>query len=225
LKELELNLRPTLALLQALQEHAATPLVYVSSGGTLYAREDDQSADEVSAIAPRSYHGAGKASAEHFVAAWCAQFAGSATIVRPSNLYGPGQSEKAGFGVIPTAFGKLLRGETMHVWGDGSAMRDYLYIDDFVHLCLALADAPLATGMRVVNACSGTSVNLHDLFDAVESVTGEHLSRCFESSRIVDALRVNMDASLARKLYGWTPSTSLLEGLRRTWEWFRTTQH
>lgn len=224
LQELELNLRPTLALLQAMQKHPAMPLVYVSSGGTLYGRQDDRCADEAAAVAPCSYHGAAKIAAEHFIAAWCAQFSGAATLLRPSNLYGPGQGERAGFGVIPAAFGKLMHGETIHVWGDGSAERDYLYIDDFVRLCLAVVDAPPSAGARIVNACSGGSVSLKALFKAIESATGRSLERCYDSSRAVDASRVNMDPSLARELYGWTPSTPLHEGLKRTWEWFRTTR-
>lgn len=223
--ELEHNLRPTLALLQAMQECADTPLLYVSSGGTLYGRQDNLCADESTSVSPRSYHGAGKVAAEHFIVAWCAQFGASATILRPSNLYGPGQTERAGFGVVPAALGKTLRGETLHVWGDGSATRDYLYIDDFMRLCLAVADAPHPPGARIVNACSGVSVSLNALFAAIESVTGRHLERTYDPSRAVDALRVNMDASLVRELYGWTPQTPLLEGLRRTWEWFSTIRH
>lgn len=225
LREMELNLRPTLALLEAMQKYPATPLLYVSSGGTLYGRQNDQHADEATAVSPQSYHGAGKIAAEYFIGAWCAQFKGAATILRPSNLYGPGQAERAGFGVIPTAFGKLLRGETIHVWGDGSAVRDYLYIDDFIQLCLATVGASPLMGMRVVNACSGESVSLQCLFDVIEQATGQYLKRVHDASRAVDAPRVNMDASLARELYGWIPSTPLLEGLHRTWEWLLTTRH
>lgn len=225
LLELEQNLRPTLALLQAMQGHTATPLLYVSSGGTLYGRHDELRADESAQVSPRSYHGAGKIAAEHFATAWCAQFSASATIIRPSNLYGPGQTERAGFGVIPTAFAKILRGETLHVWGDGSAVRDYLYIDDFMQLCLAVANAPPQGGARIVNACSGASVSLNALLSAIESVSGRHLERTYDPSRAVDVMRVNMDASLAHERYAWTPQTPLLEGLGRTWEWFSTIRH
>ncbi|RDS85291.1 NAD-dependent epimerase/dehydratase family protein [Dyella psychrodurans] len=84
--------------------------------------------------------------------------------------------------------------------------------------------APLL-GMRVVNACSGESVTLQGLFDAIEQAAGQYLGRVCDGSRTVDAPRVSMDASLARELYGWMPSTPLLEGLRRTWEWLLTTRH
>ena len=224
LLELDENLHPTLALLQALQDCPATPLVYVSSGGTLYDPKSGNDADEAAMVAPRSYHGAGKIAAEHFIAAWCSQFDGAATILRPSNLYGPGQTERAGFGIIPAAFGKLLRGETLHVWGDGSAQRDYLYIDDFLRLCTAILDGTPPRHARVLNACSGTSVALNALFGMIEQATGRPLQRSYDATRAVDMPRVEMQADRARALYGWMPGVELGEGLQRTWTWFSTTQ-
>ncbi|MGH8213192.1 MAG: NAD-dependent epimerase/dehydratase family protein [Rhodanobacteraceae bacterium] len=224
LMELEENLRPIMALLQALQEDPAIPLLYVSSGGTLYEPKADVDADESAMVAPRSYHGAGKIAAEHFIAAWCRQFCASATIVRPSNLYGPGQAERTGFGIVPAAFGKILRGETLHVWGDGSAERDYLYIDDFTRLCIAVLEAAPVRGTRVLNACSGASISLNDLFGEIQRVTGRKLQRTYESACAVDMPRVEMQADRALELYGWTPDVALPEGLERTWQWFETTR-
>jgi UDP-glucose 4-epimerase len=225
LSELDQNLRPTLALLEALQEYPALPLLYVSSGGTLYDPKTETDADESAMVAPRSYHGAGKIAAEHFIAAWCRQFQASATIVRPSNLYGPGQAERSGFGIIPAAFGKVLRGEVLHVWGDGSAERDYLYIDDFTRLCMEILKATPARNARIINACSGVSVSLNDLFGMIERVTGRALQRNYEAARAVDMPRVEMQADRARELYGWVPEVALREGLERTWQWFGTIPH
>ena len=222
LLEVDENLRPTLALLQALQEYPALPLVYVSSGGTLYDPKADADADESAMVAPRSYHGAGKIAAEYFIAAWCRQFRASAIILRPSNLYGPGQAERSGFGIVPAAFAKILRGETLHVWGDGSAERDYLYIDDFTRLCMGVIDAKPLSGARVINACSGGSISLNDLFGMIEQVTGRALQRSYEAVRAVDMPRVEMQADRARELYGWTPGIALRQGLERTWQWFNT---
>jgi UDP-glucose 4-epimerase len=221
--ELEGNLRPTLALLQALQETPLTNLLYLSSGGSLYATEPNDLAAETANPRPRSYHGAGKMAAEHFISAWCSQYGGAATMLRPSNIYGPGQTERKGFGIVPTGLGKIIRGETLTVWGDGSAVRDYLYIDDFITLCTAILDKSMPTGVRVLNAASGIGVSLNDLFHVMESVTGQQLKRTYDASRVVDAARVVMDVTLANMHYDWMPSTPLYEGLRQTWEWFNTT--
>lgn len=222
--ELEGNLRPTLALLQALQHKPQTELLYLSSGGSLYSAASDQLAAETANVGPRSYHGAGKIAAEHFISAFCSQYAGAATILRPSNIYGPGQVERAGFGIVPATFGKISRSETLSVWGDGSAVRDYLYIDDLVELCLRIVIAPMPVGARLLNASSGIGVSLNDLFATMETVAGQRLVRTYDAGRAVDATRVVMNSSVANTYYGWTPATSLHEGLRKTWDWFNTTQ-
>jgi UDP-glucose 4-epimerase len=225
LRELDENLRPMLALLQAMQEFPTIPLIYVSSGGTLYSGQHGSAADESAPVAPRSYHGAGKIATEHFIAAWCAQFSAGAVILRPSNLYGPGQPERAGFGIIPAAMGKILRNDTLHIWGDGSAERDYLYIDDFVRLCIEVLEGERPSGARVLNACSGASTSLNALLDEIERVTGRALARTYDPSRAVDVPRVAMSAAQAGRLYGWSPRTSLREGLELTWKWFSTSPH
>lgn len=222
LQELDENLRPTVALLQALQAHPRLPLIYLSSGGTLYSRIAEGASDELAAVYSRSYHGAGKIAAEHFIEAWCNQFDGAAVVLRPSNLYGPGQDERPGFGIVPAAFGKLVRGETLRVWGDGSAERDYLYIDDFTRLVLAALDAAPKPGFRVFNACSGASIDLNGLFALIERVAGRTLHRTYDAGRKVDAPSVRMQATRAKQAFGWGAEVALAEGLERTWRWFST---
>lgn len=220
--ELDDNVRPTVALLEALQARPHVPLIYVSSGGSLYSRAGGGVSDEFAAVYSRSYHGAGKIAAEHFIEAWCNQFDGAAVVLRPSNLYGPGQDERPGFGIVPTAFGKLVRGETLHVWGDGSAERDYLYIDDFTRLILAALDVAPEPGFRVFNACNGTSIDLDGLFALIEHVAGRALHRHYDPGRRVDVPSVRMQAIRARETFDWAAEVGLPEGLERTWHWFNT---
>ncbi|HET7562436.1 MAG TPA: NAD-dependent epimerase/dehydratase family protein [Rhodanobacteraceae bacterium] len=221
-QELDENVRPTIALLEALQARPELPLIYLSSGGTLYNRAGDGASDEGAAVYSRSYHGAGKIAAEHFIEAWCNQFGGRAIVLRPSNLYGPGQEERPGFGIVPTAFGTVVRNEVLRVWGDGSAERDYLYIDDFTRLVLAALDAAPHEGFQVFNACSGDSIDLNGLFALIEQVTGRALRRTYDAGRAVDAPSVRMQAIRARETFGWAAEVALREGLERTWRWFST---
>lgn len=223
-EELQNNLLPLLTLLQALQRTPEVNLLYLSSGGSLYAVDTEEPATEAAVIQPRSYHGAAKVAAEYFISAWSRQYNGHATVLRPSNLYGPGQMEKVGFGIVPTCFGKILREESLSVWGNGSNVRDYLYIDDFIELCLEVIRNPMPLGVRIVNASSGTGASLNDLFHAIEAVAQKPLLRSYAPSRTLDAEYIVMDSNAARLHYGWTPKTSLLEGLRKTWDWFNSTQ-
>lgn len=224
LAELQDNLHPLLALLQALQDCPQTDLLYLSSGGSLYTANANELATENSPPHPRSYHGAGKVAAEYFIGAWCTQYGGSATVLRPSNIYGPGQGEREGFGIVPACLGKINRGETLSVWGDGTAVRDYIYIDDFVALCLAVLAEPMPRGVNLYNAASGSGTSLNELFDALEKITGHKLHRAYDTNRAVDATRVVIDANRAKQRYNWDAATSLREGLEKTWQWFNTTQ-
>ena len=219
------NLLPLATLLQAMQSKPHVELLYLSSGGSLYESTPDEPATEAAQTQPRSYHGAAKIAAEYLIHAWCQQYGGRATLLRPSNIYGPGQIERPGFGIVPACFGRVARGETLPVWGDGSIVRDYLYIDDFVGLCLAILASPMLAGARILNASSGTGVSLNELLRAIEQVTGKPLARSYEPDRPVDARQIVMDSAMARDRYGWVPATPLEEGLRKTWDWFNRTRH
>jgi UDP-glucose 4-epimerase len=219
--QLDGNLRTTLALVEALQSTPATRLVYLSSGGTLYG-DREGGALENDQLQPRSYHGAGKAAAEHFIRAWASQYGGTAVILRPSNVYGPGQEPRPGFGIIPAAFDAAIRHVPLTVWGDGANIRDYLYVDDLVALCRRVLSSDLPAGTHVFNASSGRGLRLDELLDAIDATTGQPLQRDHQPSRSVDVRSIVPDATAARRAFGWTPTTPLAAGLERTWDWFRT---
>lgn len=223
LNEIDTNLRLTATLLQALQARPEVELLYLSSGGSLYADTRDAPARETAAVRPRSYHGAAKLATEAFVSAWCDQFGGRATILRPSNVYGPGQPERPGFGIIPAALGKVLRDEELQIWGDGSARRDYVYIDDLVRLCEAVLARPMPAHATVVNACSGESTSLNALLDTIEAVTGRVVRRAYLPTRNVDAAAIDMDPALAATLFGWRHRTTLADGIAEAWHWYQAT--
>tara|TARA_R100000005_G_scaffold91315_1_gene63527 strand:+ start:11018 stop:11944 length:927 start_codon:yes stop_codon:yes gene_type:complete len=224
LVELNTNLAPLLLTLEALQARPSIPLVYFSSAGAIYDEHAVLASGEADLPQPRSYHGAAKVAAEQFIGAWTRQFAGSATIIRPSNIYGPGQAEVAGFGIVPTMLGCIRRGERLRVWGDGSALRDYLYIDDLIGLTLAALTAPPEGNVRTINAASGESISLNELFTRAETASGETLHRDYVQGRTVDASKVIINIDYARQALGWQPEVSLDEGLKRTWHWLHTTR-
>lgn len=219
--QLDGNLRSTLALIEALQKVHRTRLLYISSGGTLY-RESRLALTEDSLLMPRSYHGAGKAAAEHFIQAWALQGAASAIILRPSNIYGPGQYPKNGFGIVPAAMRGMIEESSLHIWGDGSAVRDYLYIDDFLALCHAAISSFPKKGLRTMNASSGVGVCLNDLLSMIESVAGKIVRRKYLPARPIDMHHVVLDSSLARFELGWSPKVGLETGLVNTWRWFES---
>lgn len=224
LSELSANLQPTLALLDALQRKPDVPLIYISSGGTLYGDHSTPPHSEGALPAPRSFYGAAKASAEMFISAWASQSGGSATILRPSNVYGPGQHARSGFGVVPAAFRCVMARTPFTIIGDGESVRDYLYIDDFVAACRLSLRASVRQGVTTFNVASGHAVPLSTLLDAIDLVTGTPLHRVHVPSRAVDVRNVTLDCNLLRQTLGWHAATDLHCGLEQTWRWISTLQ-
>lgn len=219
--QLDGNLRTTLALLEALQAAPGRRLLYISSAGTLYG-DRDTPAQEADPLRPRSYHGAGKAAAEQFLHAWAAQYDGTAVVLRPSNVYGPGQTARQGFAIVPTAMDCAATGRTLEIWGDGTQLRDYLHVADLVTLCLQALQAPLPLGCHVFNAASGQAVTLKTLLERIERVSGRAIQRRYVQPRIADVGKVLIDPQAARQAFGWEARTDLDIGLAQTWKWHQT---
>lgn len=224
LLELEGNLRSTFALLTALQDAPHCQLLYLSSGGTLYGNTNNRSAQEKDRLCPRSYYGAGKAAAEHFIHAAAQQFSLSATVIRPSNLYGPGQGLRRDFGIIPKSFAHAKTGIPLTLWGDGQAIRDYLYIDDFIRLCCDVLEHPKTCGTQTLHAASGKGISLLDLIDLIRHVTSAPLPIRYDLCRPVDIACITLDTTQTTSNFGWSPKIGLEEGLQRTWQWWQAQQ-
>ena len=225
LAEIDQHLRPLAVLLEALQRQPRTSLCYISSAGAIYGSSNHTTFSEEHATSPLSYHGATKVAAETYIKSWTDQFSTNATVVRPTNVYGPGQPAHAGFGIIPAVLQCLKTGDTLNVWGDGSAVRDYLYIDDFVELILATIDQRSdIKGCTVLNAASGEALPVNEVLALAEEVARIKLQRRYTAPRRVDADIVQVDAQKSRTTLGWNPAHTLAEGLMETWQWFNTDQ-
>lgn len=216
LLEAEGNLLPIAQFIETASSRPPQRLIYVSSGGAIYGDVVEQPVKEASRPAPRSYHAAGKVAAEAFLTAFSHANEVPLTILRPANLYGPHQPLRAGFGVVRTLFDKAMHDEEIEIWGDGSAVRDYLYIDDAVEACLALIEQADATG--VFNVGSGIGTSLDRLVSLIGDVVGHPLNVMRRPVRKTDVHAIHLDCASIREATGWTATTPLQEGLRATWD-------
>ena len=186
-------------------------VVLPSSGGTVYDVDVAPPYGETSPVAPRGQYGAAKVAMERRLAE--VSRTGSATVLRISNVYGPGQPTSGGQGVIGHWLAAAAKGEPIVLFGDPAASRDYVFVDDVVAAFLAVGPgAP-----PVINVGSGEPTSLGELADLVNDVTGG-VEIVREADRGFDVRHTWLDVTLAREALGWTPRTSLREGLRRTWE-------
>jgi UDP-glucose 4-epimerase len=209
--EAEASLLPTLRFLECLQGFPESGVIFVSTGGALYG--NTEGANETTSPVPGSYHGAGKVALEAFFSVLSQRRPGKLTILRPSNIYGPGQGLRAGFGIIRTLLERARDGGKVTIWGDGRSVRDYLYIDDMVSACRLALEGK--SGVFNIGAGVGTSLN--ELIEQVEQVTGQTLLVERQPSRASDVERIVLDTARAKDILGWRPIVELHEGLRRTW--------
>lgn len=215
-QEIEQSLLPSARLIEIMACAAPARLLFVSSGGSLYGNPKQLPVSELQCAAPVSWHAAGKVALEAFFTTFAHASNVPLAILRPSNLYGPGQPLRAGFGIVRTLLEKIRRGEPIEIRGDGSAVRDYLYIDDAVDACCRLLDQPQATG--AYNAGSGNGVSIATLIKLCSEATGCSVPVIYQPAPNSDVRAIILDSSRLSGDTGWCPRWSLKEGISRTWD-------
>lgn len=214
--EMRENLEPLAGFLETLTAVGSRRILYLSSGGAIYGNPYVLPVLEDHPPQPLSWHAAGKVAAEEFLRTHARQVAGTTlAILRPANVYGPGQSLQAGFGIVRTLLERACEGGGIELWGDGSQVRDFLYIDDLVEACLHLLAAPAVTG--TYNVGSGTGTTLMQLVRLVEQITERPIPITFHPERGIDVTGIWLDSSRLHAATGWRAATSLEVGLQLAW--------
>ena len=212
MKEFTTNVLPTVRLLDACVK-TKTKLVYFSSGGTVYGNPRYIPIDEGHRTEPISAYGIHKLTEEKCIEYYGRTYGLDYQILRISNPYGPWQDIHGSQGAIAIFLAKVLCGETIELWGDGSAIRDYIYVDDVMNAVRSLMDYK---GMeRVFNIGSGKGCSLKELFYHIQKITGIVTSIHQTLARIQDVPANVLDISRIRKETGWEPKVSMDQGIRK----------
>ena len=205
--------------LARLHETNVRRLFYVSSGGTVYGNPQSQPITEDHPTEPVSSYGITKLSIEKYISLYACASNVECRILRPSNVYGEGQRLNIGQGVIGVMADRALRGQPLQVWGSGTALRDYLYVEDLVAAVLSLLE--YAGAHQVFNVSSGEGRSVLDIIDALKEhcglpVTVEHtMDRGFDvAANVLSSARLQAET-------GWTPKVGFEEGIVRTVNWLR----
>lgn len=142
-----------------------------------------------------------------------------AIVLLSSNAYGPGDNFDLSHGhVIPSLIRKCLTEKDLVVWGDGSQVRDFFYVEDFAE-GVVLAAEKLQTA-DPVNIGSGNPISIKDLVGIVVKSTNFKGKITFDSSKPQGQKIRNVSIDRAKKLMGFSPFYSLTEGINETIEWY-----
>lgn len=218
LADLETNVTGTVRLLEALRGLPNIPITFASSGGTVYGEAETLPVPEDHPLRPRTAYGVSKVAVEQYALLYRRLWSVDARIVRLSNPFGPGQDIKGQLGAASIFAARALAGEPIEIWGDGSAIRDYLYVDDAVSgLLSAMLAPPARFGALdpIVNLGSGRGVSLRELISLLMHILEKPIDVSYKPARGFDVRANVLDITRARGLLGWSPKISLEEGLSR----------
>jgi UDP-glucose 4-epimerase len=210
------NLLPTISLLAAAAEVQVARVVLLGS-----CEEYSQKTtpfDTALATDPSSPYGASKAAATAYARMFTNSFRLSTVVLRPSVVYGPGQSDRMLISQVMNAMSKNRSVEVTR----GEQTRDFIYVEDVVKAIIRSLTVPSAEG-DVWNVGSGEVVTVRDCLERIERITGrtglvEYGKRSYSENEI---FQYELKVRETYAAFDWKPSVTLDEGLHKTWESFR----
>jgi UDP-glucose 4-epimerase len=217
--DIEANLVSTVRLLQLMQQQRVNRIIFLSSGGTVYGIPETAEIRESHPLHPICSYGIVKVAIENYLHMFQHLYGIQSLVLRVSNPYGPRQGHIGVQGVIGTFMSRLIEGDDIQIWGDGTIIRDYLYITDLSQLCVLAAKSSV-TG--VYNAGYGKGASLLEIVDYLSALCGVPVKPKIMPSRGYDVPRVILDIEKAKAEFGWRPVMDLEAGIAQTWNWLNT---
>jgi UDP-glucose 4-epimerase len=194
--------------------------VFASSGGSIYGEPKRMPVDEKSPVNPLSPYAASKVSGEIYLEMYRALYGLETTALALSNVYGPRQDPHGEAGVVAIFGNALLHGRQATIYGDGSAVRDYVFVDDVTD-AFARAIGDVGDGRRF-NIGTGIGTSVRELHTAVAAAADAPDEPLLAAARLGELQAIILNVNAARDHLGWMPQTSLADGLVKTLDWIRS---
>src|SRR5205807_7104798 len=191
------NVRGTIRLLQAAKREGVRKIVFISSGGTVYGIPRQMPIPETHPTDPISSYGISKLAIEKYLALFHSEHGSDYVILRVANPYGPHQRPERAQGAIAVFAWKALNRQLIEIWGDGTTVRDYVYVSDVVEAMMR--GMAYAGEERLFNIGSGVGRTLNEIVQGIERVLGRSVEVNYASGRSVDVPANVLDISRARR--------------------------
>jgi UDP-glucose 4-epimerase len=213
--DIRTNVVQSVELFRACAAAGVERIFFASTGGAIYGNQGLSRYSEEMPANPVSPYGIGKLTIEHYLEYFRATTGIEYTILRISNPYGPRQRKGRKQGLIPIALGKILAGEPVVVFGDGSMVRDYIYVGDLVAMVEKLSHGQNLHD--IYNLGSGEGLSVKNVLSTLREVTGRdfHVENVTKPKTFVDS--VVLDTGRYRSEFAPGFALTLDEGVRRTW--------
>jgi UDP-glucose 4-epimerase len=222
-RDCEVNVQGTLNVVEVAGRHGA-PVAFTSTGGALYGDEAPRPTPEDRIPAPLSPYGASKWAGEAYVNTWSLSSGIPHAVCRLGNVYGPRQSPHGEAGVVAIFSHHLYTGRAPKLYGHGKPTRDYVYVGDVVSALLAASGKSgtynVATGVETDVATVWKELQAAAESSAAPGAAPDpgSLEPELADLRPGELQQSCLDTSRAQRELGWSPQTSISDGLRRTYE-------
>ena len=213
-KEIFDNVIPTVTLLNCMAEKGVKEIIFSSSGGTIYGDTGEKINKENSIINPSCSYGIQKATIESYIKYFNYRYGIKYKIMRISNPYGVGQDANKMQGLIPILMNKLINDEPVSIYGDGSNMRDYIYLDDLIDCFCSIIEYDGNDG--TFNIGYGEYWSINEVMRLVEKEVGKKFTEVnYLPRRLCDVNKSFLDFSHSKKELNWEPKVSIKEGIKK----------
>lgn len=207
------NVLGTLNLLNAARKAGIKRFVYFSSaaiyGDTVHLPVSESHPQE-----PLSPYGASKLSGEKYALMFHRAYGLPTTSIRPFNIYSPRQDPSNPYsGVISKFIDNVSKGQPPVIFGDGSATRDFVSVHDVVDMVMLMLENPAAVG-KAFNCGTGKATRIDELAKTIIDLYGKDLEPEYRPERPGDIKDSYADISRAKKVLGYEPKISLIQGLK-----------
>jgi len=215
--DVETNVIGTLKFLDLARKAQIKKIIFASSGGTVYGIPQEIPIKENHPTDPTSSYGITKLTIEKYLHLYWVLYGLDYCVLRIANAYGEKQRPTITQGVIAAFLERALQNKEVSVWGDGSVIRDYIFVTDISN---ALLKALSYSGaMKIFNISSGQGHSLIDVIHVIESITKRPLQVKYTNGRSFDVPISVLDISRAKNYLDWAPTISLFEGIARMYAW------
>jgi UDP-glucose 4-epimerase len=214
------NVVSSLGLLEISRKLKVKRIIFVSSGGIVYGPTPHMPTPETAPTDPISAYGISKLTIEKYLRLYEHHYGLTFRVLRVANPFGPFQLPEKNQGVIAALISYALHHKEFEIWGDGSTIRDYIYVSDVVDaLLLAAADE---SEERIFNIGSGQGRDLRQVIAEIEASLGIELVVRRTKGRLIDVPVSVLAIEKARDILGWRPQTPFDVGIKQTIAWWRS---
>ena len=211
------NINATQALLESVARVTPTAKIVYASSSSVYGDADRYPTEESDLPRPLSPYGVTKLAAEHLMSLYARNFGLNTVSLRYFTVYGPRQRPDMAF----TRFiGRALSDSPVELFGDGTQIRDFTFVDDIVNANMAAATQTVEPG-AVLNVSGGSHVSINEVLTTLGAILGQEIRVTRRDRATGDVRRTGGSTALAKSTISWQAQTTLKRGLAAQVDWLK----